>query len=94
MEQVHLSKMLNIFLVDSISELKYGFSSKNHVMLHDGVASKRDTTSSSTLKLTLMNTLFIRNTTPCISENRVFWLKYGFLTKIHENIIFLKFNFL
>ena len=63
-------------------------------MLHDGVASKRVTTSSSTLKLTLMNTLFIRNTTPYISENRVFWLKYGFLTKIHKNIIFLKFNFL
>ena len=65
-----------------------------HDISHDGAASKRVTTCSTRLKLTLMNTLFIRNTTPYISENRVFWLKYGFLTKIHENIIFLKFNFL
>ena len=66
-----------------------------HDISHDGAASKRVTTCSSTAKRTLINTLFfIRNTTPYISENRVFWLKYGFLTKIHGNIIFLKFNFL
>ena len=79
LEQVDLFEMLNIFLVGNlISELKYGFSSKNHVMSRDGAASKRVTTCSSRLKLTCMNILFIRNTTPYISENRVFWLKYGF----------------
>ena len=51
----------------------------NYVMSRDGTAaSERVTTCTSTHKFTLMNTLFIRNTTPYISEKRVFWLKYGF----------------
>ena len=58
--------------------LQLSISSVTDVMSRDGVASKRVETCSSRLKLTLMNTLFIRNTTPYISENRVFWLKYGF----------------
>ena len=58
--------------------LQLSISSVTDVMSRDGVASKRVKTCSSRLKLTLMNTLFIRNTTPYISEKRVFWLKFGF----------------
>ena len=69
---------VEFFIMKINQYLQLSISSVTDVMSRDGVASKRVKTCSSRLKLTLMNTLFIRNTTPYISENRVFWLKYGF----------------